>query len=169
MVSKGLAVVAHLLLSSLLSVPAFAVGPNDALPIVTLRDTEGEPTALSYTAGRVTYVDFWASWCAPCQESLPWMNSLVEKYADRGLDVIAVSVDRERSQAEKSLKRVKPQYQVLFDPEGAAAKSFRVPTMPTSYLIDQNGKIVRVHRGFRAFDKASLEHEIDVLLGSPTH
>lgn len=145
---------------------AVAVGPNEPLPAVTLRNANGTPAALQIQKGKVTYVDFWASWCPPCQESLPWMNTLVDKYSDRGLNVVAISVDRETSQAEKALKRVNPRFQVLFDPEGNAAKTFGVPSMPTSYLIDKNGEIVHVHRGFKSCDKEPLESEIATLLGS---
>jgi peroxiredoxin len=93
------------------------------------------------------------------------MNTLVDRFGAKGLSVVAVSVDRERASAERSLKRVQPRFRVLFDSQGKAASSYAVPTMPTSYLIDRNGRIRRVLRGFRASDKASLEADIERLLG----
>jgi peroxiredoxin len=97
------------------------------------------------------------------------MNTLVEKYGPRGLRVVAISVDKDRASAERTLKRVAPQYPVYFDPEGQSAKAVKLPSMPTSYLVRKDGTVVRILRGFRPSDKPALEAEIDSLLGSPSH
>jgi thiol-disulfide isomerase/thioredoxin len=144
-----------------------AVGVQDRLPPLQVMTPDGDTTVLSAEPGKLTYVDFWASWCAPCQESLPWMNTLVEKYGARGLRVVAISVDKDRASAERTLKRVVPQYPVYFDPEGVSAKALQLPAMPTSYLVRDDGTVVRVVRGFRSSDKAAIEAEIDSLLGAP--
>jgi len=143
-----------------------ALEVNDALPSVSVNDQAGLATELSSLKGKVTYIDFWASWCPPCRESFPFMNELVERYGKSGLNVIAISVDQDRAQAEKALRRLSPQFKVMFDPSGEAAKAFKLPTMPTSFVIDSEGRVRSVARGFRANDKASLEKTISELLKS---
>lgn len=143
-----------------------ALEVNDALPSVSVKDEAGLATELSTLKGKVTYIDFWASWCPPCRESFPFMNELVERYGKSGLNVIAISVDQDRALAEKALKRISPQFKVMFDPSGEAAKAFKLPTMPTSFIIDSEGRVRTVARGFRAAEKAKLEKTISELLKS---
>src|SRR5689334_21183120 len=63
-----------------------------------------EPLDLSPLRGRVVYLDFWASWCAPCRQSFPWMESMQQTYAAQGLSVLAINVDHDRADAERFLK-----------------------------------------------------------------
>lgn len=116
------------------------------------------------TEGRVVYVDFWASWCAPCKKSFPWMQSLQNRYAERGLTIVAIDLDRDRSQAEKFLRRMKPTFAVRFDQDASLAKLFELEAMPTSLLFDRRGKLIRRHEGFRNADRAELEAQIEELL-----
>ncbi len=116
------------------------------------------------TEGRVVYVDFWASWCAPCKKSFPWMQSLQNRYAERGLTIVAIDLDRDRSRAEKFLKQMKPTFAVRFDQDASSAKLFQLEAMPTSLLFDRRGKLVRRHEGFRNADRSELEAQIEALL-----
>jgi thiol-disulfide isomerase/thioredoxin len=145
---------------------AGALEVNDPLPAVSVHDEAGVATELSGLKGKVTYIDFWASWCPPCRESFPFMNQLVERYGKDGLNVVAISVDRDRALADKALKRLVPQFKVMFDPSGEAAKAFKLPTMPTSFVIDAEGRVRSVKRGFRDGEKAELEKTISELLKS---
>lgn len=126
----------------------------------------GEPAApeLSALHGKVVYLDFWASWCAPCRQSFPWMNELQKRYADRGLTVIAVNVDHERADAEKFLRKLPPAFQIRFDPDGDLARRFDVHGMPTSVVLDRSGKARYTHIGFRNADAAQYEQQIQQLL-----
>src|SRR5262245_25863233 len=81
--------------------------------------SEGPSLDLARLHGRVVYLDFWASWCAPCRQSFPWMQSMNAAYQAQGLSIIAVNLDRHRTDADVFLKRFPHTFQVLFDPNGA--------------------------------------------------
>jgi cytochrome c biogenesis protein CcmG, thiol:disulfide interchange protein DsbE len=118
--------------------------------------------------GKVVLLDFWASWCVPCRKSFPWMNELQKKYADRGLQIIAVNLDMDRSEAASFLKAVPAQFRIEYDPKGDLATQLDISAMPTSLLLDRNGKIVKQHAGFRAAQLPDREREIEQLLkGAP--
>jgi thiol-disulfide isomerase/thioredoxin len=125
------------------------------------------PLDLSRHAGRVVVVDFWASWCKPCRQSIPWLNTLKARYGADGLILIGVNVDAERRDAEKFMRDVPFDFEVVFDPEGAIARQFKVQAMPSTYVIDRAGKIVETHLGFREARKADTEAGIRSLLNAP--
>ena len=114
--------------------------------------------------GKVVYLDFWASWCKPCRESFPWMNSLLEKYPADAFTVITVNLDAETEQMHKFLDQVPAQFDVYHDPSGQVAEKFQLEGMPTSYLIDASGKVVKKHIGFYNKDIERYESEIEELL-----
>lgn len=150
------------LLSLLLVIPlgSYAVqAPRFSLP--SLKST----VDLSAYRGKVVYVDFWASWCGPCRKSFPWMSDLQERYKD-DLKVIAINLDQDREEAIKFLKEYRPEFTVAFDPAGKIAEAYKVPGMPTSYLIDQSGRLVSRHVGFRSKEKDVVESRIKTLLSN---
>lgn len=119
---------------------------------------------LSDFNGQVIYLDFWASWCIPCRKSFPWMNSLEKRYGNKGFKVIAVNLDQEAEEAKSFLEQIPAHFTVAYDPEGVSAKIFKVKGMPSSYLIDRNGKIVFSHVGYRQKENAAMEQKIKYLL-----
>src|ERR1700722_10366376 len=106
------------------------------------------PLDLSALRGRVVYLDFWASWCGPCQQSFPWMESMQKAYEAQGLTVLAINVDRDRADADRFLKIFHPDFDIRFDPSGSWAEEFKVSGMPTSVLIDRHGAVRFTHVGF---------------------
>lgn len=116
--------------------------------------------------GKVVLVDFWASWCAPCRQSFPWLNEIYAKYRDRGLVVIGVNVDRERAEAERFLKQTPADFEILYDPDGSLATRYQVPGMPSSYLFGRDGQSAGVHIGFRNNTREEREAELERLLSS---
>jgi cytochrome c biogenesis protein CcmG/thiol:disulfide interchange protein DsbE len=98
--------------------------------------------------GQVVYLDFWASWCAPCRQSFPWMEQMRQAHQAGGLTVIAVDVDRDRTDADRFLRQFQPGFEVRFDPEGTLAQRFEVSGMPTSFIIDRRGTVRFTHVGF---------------------
>lgn len=114
--------------------------------------------------GKVVYLDFWASWCKPCQESFPWMNSLLQKYPSDKFTIITVNLDAETDAMHRFLDRVKADFDVYHDPSGQIAEQFEIEGMPTSYLIDANGKVVKKHIGFYTKKVDKYEREIEELL-----
>jgi len=114
--------------------------------------------------GQVVYVDFWASWCAPCRESFPWLKTIQQAYGARDFTVIAINVDEDHQLAEDFLKEFKPSFPIVFDPKGKLAEKFGVEGMPTSFIIDRTGKTRFSHPGFRLSDRDGLEAKIRSLL-----
>jgi thiol-disulfide isomerase/thioredoxin len=142
--------------ASLAAVPAQALEPGQSAPDIELPGATVAPR-LAGLKGRVVYLDFWASWCGPCRQSFPWMNEMQEKYGAQGLQVIAVNVDASRSDADQFLNDVPARFALAFDPKGDGARRVGIKGMPTALLIGGDGKVVKVHQGFRPQDRAELE------------
>ena len=114
--------------------------------------------------GKVVLLDFWASWCEPCRHSFPWLNAMQKKYGDRGLVVVGVNVDRERTDADRFLRDVPAQFPIVYDPAGKLAAHYDLPGMPVSYVIGRNGDVVAKHLGFRTGLRSEREAEVQKLL-----
>lgn len=128
----------------------------------------GTPAAvdpLSPHAGKVVLVDFWASWCTPCRRSFPWMNDMQTKYADDGLVIVAVNVDNDREAALRFLEEHPPGFEVHYDADHALARRFEVVAMPSSFLLDRDGRIVDRHLGFKVLQQDEYEAAIRAALG----
>jgi cytochrome c biogenesis protein CcmG/thiol:disulfide interchange protein DsbE len=145
-------------------VPAHAVRVGEAAPSFVLPTANGQPVELAQLRGSVVYVDFWASWCAPCRRSFPWMNALYQRYRDDGLTVVGINVDKRRPDADRFLRDVPATFPIVFDAQGIAPTAFDVKGMPSSYLIDRNGIVVAVEEGFHDDRKTSIEQRIRALL-----
>jgi cytochrome c biogenesis protein CcmG/thiol:disulfide interchange protein DsbE len=119
---------------------------------------------LSAYRGKVVYVDFWASWCGPCKQSFPWMQTMKDTYSQQGLTVIAVNLDLDRADADRFLDQFRPTFEVRFDPQGKLAEFYKVQAMPSSVLIDRHGVTRFRHAGFRPMDGAAYEAQVQELL-----
>jgi cytochrome c biogenesis protein CcmG, thiol:disulfide interchange protein DsbE len=122
------------------------------------------PLDLASLRGRVVYVDFWASWCGPCKQSFPWMEIMKSTYGEQGLEIVAVNLDVNRTDADKFLKQFHPTFDVRFDPRGELAELYKVHGMPSSILIDRHGVTRFTHLGFRPVDGAVYEAQLRELL-----
>jgi thiol-disulfide isomerase/thioredoxin len=145
----------HLFLIALLvqGSSVWAVEAGKPLPDLGLAEVQK-------TKGQYIYIDYWASWCGPCRQSFPWMNALQAKLGPKGLKVVAVNVDAKRADADKFLTHTPAQFTIAFDPQGESAKKLAIKTMPTSMLVNPEGKVLFVHSGFRAEEKEPLEAKI---------
>lgn len=121
------------------------------------------PLDVSEHAGKVVYVDFWASWCVPCRASFPFMTQLHEQFGD-DLVIIAINVDEERSEADAFLAHYAPPFRIIYDPKGELATYFDVPGMPSSYIYDRQGQFVERHIGFRPANEDVLRAALQRLV-----
>lgn len=138
---------------------------GDPVPACHASDMRsGSQVDLAAHRGRVVYVDFWASWCAPCTKAFPFLNRLDAELGPRGLTVVGISVDERITDAERFLKRFPARFATAHDDKGSCPRAFGVIGMPSSYLIDRHGKIRAVHVGFREGDAAPRTQEIERLL-----
>jgi cytochrome c biogenesis protein CcmG/thiol:disulfide interchange protein DsbE len=119
---------------------------------------------LSAYKGKVVYLDFWASWCAPCLLSFPWMNRMQDTLGREGFVVIAVNVDHDRDRADRFLQANPSGFKIVFDPTGTIATEHKLKDMPTSVLIGRDGKTRYVHSGFLPSREGSYLSDIRTLL-----
>ena len=137
--------------------------PQPAWELPLIANGEGTVSQSSFL-GRVTYLDFWASWCGPCRLSLPALNRLSQEFAPADFGVVAISVDYVDEDALDFLTRYPVDYPVAIDKTGDSGRAFAVAGMPSGYLIGRDGLIREVHVGFRKGDEAVLREKIARLI-----
>lgn len=145
------------------TVPEGEPAPDFELPGVRPTDSD---VRLSDLRGKVVYVDFWASWCLPCLRSLPQINTLYEQYREQGFEVIAITIDDPIEDAHEFLEdlEVPLAYHVVADQTAEIMDLYGVAGMPTSFLIDREGVVRKVHLGFREGDTDLLEDALQTIL-----
>lgn len=122
---------------------------------------------LAQYKGKVIYLDFWASWCKPCRQSFPWMNAMEKKYSADGLVIVAVDLDEQRADADKFLKALPADFDIVYDSQGMLAEQYQLIGMPSSFLIGRDGTVIGRHQGFFEDSPAKFEAEIRTALGEP--
>lgn len=154
--------------------PAFVLSLFAALTAASVGASSTPPAAdasrwpaLQQYAGKVVLLDFWASWCSPCLKSFPWMNDLQQKHGSDGFVVVAINVDQDRKLADAFLAKRPAQFRVEYDSAGAIARKFDVQAMPTSFLIDRQGKVRFRHEGFKEKSRDTREKQLEQLLKEP--
>jgi cytochrome c biogenesis protein CcmG, thiol:disulfide interchange protein DsbE len=132
---------------------------------VTAVDLEGREVRVSRTGAKVAVVDFWATWCAPCREQLPFLQRLADEYRAAGVEVYAIALDEERSAVEEFLVETPVRFPVLWDEgRGKLAEGLGVTRLPTTLLLDREGVVRAVHLGFDRAAGEVLEAELRRLL-----
>jgi cytochrome c biogenesis protein CcmG, thiol:disulfide interchange protein DsbE len=104
--------------------------------------------SLPETTNRVVLLDFWASWCGPCEMTFPFIEDLHRRYSSRGLLVIGVSVDRERADMDRFLKRHNVSFTNVRDTYSHLSEAYNASALPKTFVIGADGKIVGAHTGF---------------------
>ena len=167
-------IVALCAVSSLLSLGSHAAGKDNVVSIdppipapewtlPAIQNAQGD-LSMSDFRGKITYVDFWASWCGPCRLSLPALNSLNDEFADDPVQFLAISVDVVEEDAWDFLARYSVDYPVVIDTEGDIARLFAVDGMPSGYLLDAEGRVREIHIGFKRGDELKLAESIKKML-----
>ena len=119
--------------------------------------------------GKVVVVDFWASWCVPCRRSFPWMNDMHTKYAEDGLVIIAINVDRKSENAAAFLAKYPAKFNIVYDPKADLAKEYDVEVMPSSFFIGRDGELIERHTGFKVKRQAEYEEALRAALKLETN
>ena len=136
------------------SAPASADAPAAAAPDFNLPARDGSKVHLSELKGQVVMINFWASWCGPCRQEMPLLQQIQAKYEPLGFTLLGVNVEPDSAEAEKWLKNVPVTFPILFDRENSVSARFGVEAMPSSVLIDREGNVRHVHRGYKPGDEA---------------
>jgi peroxiredoxin len=134
-------------------------------PDFTLPQLDGHELRLSSYRGKVVLLDFWATWCAPCREETPHLVELQQKYADRGLQVIGVSMDDSPEPARAFYQQFHMNYPVVMGTAQTGELYGGVLGLPIAFLIKQDGRIYAKHIG--ATDAAVFEKDAQALVAHP--
>lgn len=118
---------------------------GDTFPNLSEYSLEGNLPDLK---GKIVVVDFWASWCGPCKEAFPALKELHQKYREKGLVIVAVSVDTDRIDMDKFVAKQKPPFTIVRDQTTKLATQLDLGSIPTTFILDRAGKIREVHNGF---------------------
>lgn len=160
----------RLILAALLAL--FGTMPLMALPQVgevapdfTLRTLDGEMQyQLSELKGQVVYLDFWASWCGPCRRAFPEVMKLHDEFAEKGLEVLAISLDKAPGPAKQFIAKQGSTFPALFDASQKAAVGYGVRSIPSTVIVDAEGKVAFSMVGFDPRRVAEITEIIETLL-----
>ena len=143
---------------------AVAAGDGGPAPAFTLMSVTGQSGGLSQYKGQVVLVNFWATWCGPCQQEIPLLDQMYKKYQPAGFTLIGISVDKDAAPVKELLGRKPVSYPVLLDPTNAVSKAYHVNEMPSSVIIDRKGQIRYIHRGYHPGDENEYQDRIRQLI-----
>jgi peroxiredoxin len=143
---------------------AFAADTGSPAPSFTLNDLTGQQIALSKYKGQVVMLNFWATWCGPCQQEMPLLDQMSKKYKPAGFTLIGVNVDKEAPPVKALLDRKPVSFQVLLDPTNSVSKTYHVDEMPSSVIVDRKGQIRFIHRGYKPGDENEYQDRIRQLI-----
>ena len=138
--------------------------PNAPAPDFTLRTTEGRNLRLQEQRGQVVLLNFWATWCGPCRQEMPHLNRLYEKYKGSGFVLMSVNVDEDTRNASDVAAKLGVKFPVLWDTDKKVSRLYDLATMPSTVLIDRDGKIRYVHRGYLTGYEDAYDKQIRELL-----
>jgi peroxiredoxin len=137
---------------------------NEPVPDFTLKSRQGDNLRLEEFRGQVVMLNFWASWCGPCRQEMPLMDTIYQQYKDLGFTVLAVNVDENREEAHRFLDKVPVSYPILYDPESQVSEQYNVQAMPTTVMIDRNGRGRFIHYGYKPGYEDDYEAQIRQLV-----
>ena len=155
-----------LLLTFLLAIAPLAVAVTSEGPAAnfTLKSASGENIRLSEYRGQVVLINFWASWCGPCRQEMPELDAIQRKYKPLGFTVFGVNVEQNRELADKVLRDIPVSFPILFDDENKVSKQYDVDAMPVTVLVDREGQIRFMHRGYKPGYEQEYERQVRILV-----
>ena len=144
--------------------PVLFQAPDFALPTLS-----GETVRLADLRGKVVFLNFWATWCVPCRTEMPTIEALYQRYKGRGLDVLAVNMDKSSTTGvEAFAKEAGVTFRIVLDPSWSAARAYGVRGLPTTYLIDRTGNVVVREVGERDWMDDGSRRTVEGLLQEPS-
>ena len=135
-------------------------------PDFALKDADGKTVKLSDYRGKVVLLNFWATWCGPCKIEIPWFMDFEQTYKDKNFAVLGISLDEDGWDAVKPyIEQKKINYRVVIGTEQVAQLYGEVDSLPTTFMIDREGRVAAVHVGL--VNKSDYQHDIVDLLAAP--
>jgi peroxiredoxin len=133
-------------------------------PDFTLKSASGKNIKLSEYRGEVVLLNFWASWCGPCRKEMPFLEQIQEKYSGYGFTVMGVNVEEDSSKANKMLKDIPVSFPILYDTSNSVSKAYKVSAMPTTVIIDRDGNMRYLHKGYKSGDEETYKQWVKKLI-----
>jgi peroxiredoxin len=140
------------------------VAPQAAAPDFTLRQIDGPNLRLGEQRGRVVMVNFWATWCGPCRIELPQLAKLHDRYRGSGFLLLAVNIDEDPNAARALAGKLGLKFPVLLDTDKKVVGAYDLNAMPATVLIDKDGRVRHLHRGYREGVEQRYEQQVRELL-----
>jgi len=147
-----------------IAVPVLAGTAGAAAPQFNLASREGKDVSLTQYHGQVVMINFWASWCGPCRQEMPLLESIYKKYNKLGFTLLGVNVEPDSKAAEDWLKATPVSFPILFDKDSKVSKLYDVAGMPSTVIIDRSGKVRVLHRGYKPGDENEYLDSIRTLV-----
>jgi peroxiredoxin len=151
-------------LAALLTTAALHTQAANPAPDFTLKTLGGPNLRLNEQRGQVVLLNFWATWCAPCKQEMPHLNKLHDRYRDAGFLLLGVNVDDDPAKAAADAARLGIRFPVLLDGAKAVSKLYGLDAMPTTVVIDRDGQVRHVHRGYRKGLEAVVDQQVRALV-----
>jgi len=136
-----------------IAVPALAGSASAPAPQFTLTARGGRDVSLAQYRGQVVMINFWASWCGPCRQEMPLLESIYKKYNKLGFTLLGVNVEPDSKAADDWLQATPVSFPILYDKESKVSKLYEVAGMPSTVIIDRHGKLRMLHRGYKPGDE----------------
>ena len=157
--------IAAMIAAAALALPALAVNPTGSpAPQFTLGSRAGQSVSLAQYKGQVVMLNFWASWCGPCRQEMPLLESIYKKYNRLGFTMIGVNVEPDSNAANEWLKATPVSFPILYDKDSKVSKMYDVAGMPSTVIIDRTGKVRVLHRGYKPGDENEYLDSIRTLV-----
>jgi peroxiredoxin len=141
-----------------------AAAPSGKAPDFALATLSGPNMRLQEQRGKVVLVNFWATWCGPCRVEMPHLSRLYEKYHASGFELFGVNIDDDPQQAANLASKLGLRFPVLLDTQKKVSRLYDLSTMPSTVLIDRDGRVRYVYRGYRDGYEDTYEKQIRELL-----
>lgn len=155
---------ASILLCIFVTISATAESLKGKAPDFTLKSNTGKNLKLSEFRGQVVMLNFWASWCGPCRQEMPLLDQIQKRYSPLGFTILGVNVEEDSSKAKTMLREVPVSFPILFDTTNKASKLYNVSAMPSTVLIDRDGNLRYLHKGYKPGDEAQYKKWVKQLV-----
>ncbi|HEX7035149.1 MAG TPA: TlpA disulfide reductase family protein [Pseudomonadales bacterium] len=153
-----------ILMLAALSAPAIAVTLQEPAPDFTLKSLDGSNLRLEEYRGQVVLINFWASWCGPCRQEMPLLDRLHQRYEDAGFAVLGINVEGEEAPARQLIDKIPVSFPVLIDQGQQVSERYELQAMPSTVVVDRDGVVRYVHRGYKPGDEAKYVEVVKDLI-----
>jgi len=145
--------IAGIVAALVIALPAVAAAPSGPAPAFTLMSKAGTQVNLAQYKGQVVMINFWASWCGPCRQEMPLLESIYKKYNKLGFTLLGVNVEPDSKAADDWLKQTPVSFPILYDKDSKVSRMYDVSGMPSTVIIDRKGNLRVLHHGYKPGDE----------------